>query len=247
MKTHYLSVPIVALLSSGAFGGNLDPVAADPIIPAVVQTAPSVTNWSGAYVGGSLAYTTGSALYCDGDANGDDYDCDDPSDGLPEPTPEGGMIGITGGYDWQRGNIVYGVAGDLMFGDLSDGVDSSTDPYYGCGSGDARCGLEISSVAMLRGRVGFATGDFLPYITAGLAVTQATAFDNASDPVDGTYTNAVIGVGAEYMVSDTMSVGLDLLQIIEGSEVIIFDDFCTDCGPTHFSATMARFTLSYRF
>lgn len=157
------------------------------------------------------------------------------------------MFGITGGYDWQNGTLVYGVAGDLMIGNLSDGVGDSDDPSYGCGIVDEGCGLEVSNIAMLRGRIGYATGDFLPYITAGVAVTQATAFGNNEDPVDGTYTNAVIGVGAEYMVSETLSAGFDILQIIEGDETIVFDDFCTGCGPTHFSATLARFTLAYRF
>jgi hypothetical protein len=110
-----------------------------------VNITAAAPEWAGGYVGGSLDYTTSSALYCDG-FDGDEYDCHDPADGLPEPSPKGSMIGVTGGYDWQSGVHVYGVAGDLMFGDLSDVVGNGTDPNNGCSGG---CGLEVSSIARL--------------------------------------------------------------------------------------------------
>lgn len=67
------------------------------------------------------------------------------------------MIGISAGYDWPSGRYVYGVAGDLMFANLSDAVPSTSD--YGCYDG---CGLDVNSIAMLRGRLGYDMGKFLP-------------------------------------------------------------------------------------
>lgn len=212
------------------------------------QSAANLTgaapDWTGGYVGGSLGSTASRALYCDS-FDGDEYDCNDPADGLPEPSPEGPMIGITGGYDWQSGDYVYGIAGDLMFGDLSDVVGNSTDPTYGCGAG---CGLEVSSIAILRGRLGYSMGGFLPYVTAGVAVTQAAVFQPGDPTFEGTYTHAVVGAGADYMVTETLSAGIDLMQLIETNEPILSEDFCGgNCGATNFSATIARVTLAYRF
>ncbi len=240
MKKSFLSALIAPLVVAAL------PAAATGILPApapVPVSAPAATNWTGGYVGGALAYLDSSALYCD-DFSGDEYDCDDPSDGLPEPSPTGGMFGITGGYNWQNGNMVYGVAGDLMFGDLSDVVDDSTDPSYGCGTG---CGLDVTGMAMLRGRVGYAMGDILPYATAGVAITRAVAFEPGLSRVEDTFTNAVIGAGVDYMISDTITAGFDVLHLIERADPIINSDFCGGCGPTNFSATMARVTIAYRF
>jgi outer membrane immunogenic protein len=247
MKKTLKMKKLLGLVAIATVAATTFPAVADELPEFVTQSGVSLPgatpDWTGGYVGGSLANVASQALYCDS-FDGDEYDCDDPDDGLPKPSPEGGMIGVTGGYDWQNGDIIYGIAGDVMFGDLSDVVGDSADPSYGCSGG---CGLDVSSIAMLRGRIGYATGDFLPYLTAGVAVTQAAAFEPGGDTVDGTFTNAVVGVGAEYIVSETLSAGFDILQLIEGNEQILNDDFCTDCGATSFSTTIARFTLAYRF
>jgi outer membrane immunogenic protein len=241
-----VTIAALAVCGSQASAGGLGEAISDNTVPAPVN-APMVAlpaqSWTGGYVGASLAYMASKAVYCQGFEE-DAYDCNDPADGLPEPAPEGAMIGLTGGYDWQRGSIVYGVAGDLLFGDLQDSVDSSSDPSYGCGLG---CGLDVTGTAMLRGRVGYASGNFLPYVTAGIAVTQATVFEGDAASKDGTFNNVVVGLGVEYMVSETISAGFDISHLLEGDEPIINDDFCTDCGATAFSATMARITLAYRF
>lgn len=229
----------VAALPAGANG--ILPVQDTP--PVYSPQPASAANWTGGYVGASLGYAFSRALYCDNNS-GPPYLCDDPADGLPEPSPEGGLIGITAGYNWQSGMMVYGLVGDLMFGDLSNVVGDSTAPVYGCGGG---CGLEVSSIAMLRGRLGYDMGDILPYASLGVAVTHAAAFEDGATSNDGTYTNVVVGLGADYMLTDTLSTGFEVMHLIEGDETIFNDPFCAGCGATNFSATLARVTLAYRF
>lgn len=251
MKKATTTAAVIAAMLTGnqAFADGLADAVSDDVVAAPViapLAVPTDRNWTGGYVGGSLAYVSSKAFYCDGFED-DEYDCNDPADSMPEPTPEGAMIGVTGGYDWQRGSFIYGVAGDLMLGDFQDSVDTTADPRYGCGDG---CGLEITGMAMLRGRVGYAVGDLLPYVTAGIAVTQATAVEGDVSSQDGTYDNIVVGLGADYMVSESISAGFDILHLLEGDEPIINDDFCEICrapGATAFSATMARVTVAYRF
>lgn len=206
--------------------------------------AASAQDWTGGYVGGSLAYVMSSATYCD-NSSGPPYLCSDAADGLPEPEPSGVMYGLTAGYNFQSGNIVYGIAGDLLFGDLSDVAGDTISPSYGCTG--AGCGLEVSSIAMLRGRIGYDAGQIMPFATAGIAWTEASAFSNGQPLYDGTYTNFVFGLGLDYAVSDTMTVGFDVLHLFEGNDTIFNDFLCADCGATEFSATIARINIAYRF
>jgi outer membrane immunogenic protein len=93
-------------------------------------------NWSGAYVGGNFGYQWGSVSHF--------------------PTnPSGPMGGIQAGYNWQRGQLVFGVETDLQ----ATGADDTfaaykfSNPWFGT----------------TRGRVGYAMNNILLYATAGLA------------------------------------------------------------------------------
>lgn len=77
-------------------------------------------------------------------------------------------------------------------------------------------------------------------------MTRATAVSPGYPSVDGTYRNTVLGLGTDYRVNDKLSAGFEVLHLLQGDDPIINNDFCGDCGPTAFSATLARVTLSYR-
>lgn len=238
---------VLALSSAGLAAGPV--AAADPKAATTTDQSISLStqsgsgSWAGAYVSGNLSYASARGRYCQGFL-GDFSDCNDPSDQMPEPEPAGEMIGISGGYDWQSGKLVFGVAGDLMFGNLSGYADSSGG--YGCGS-PFGCGLEVSRITMLRGRIGYDMGAILPYATAGVAVTQATMVAPGYPSAEGTYQNTVFGLGADYRINDKMSAGFEVLHLLKSDEPIPNDGFCNGCGVSAYSATMARFTLSYRF
>ncbi len=79
----------------------------------------------------------------------------------------GGQAGGTAGYNWQTGNVVFGVEGDL---DWSGFNGSATTP--GCPAG---CSTSDSWLSTVRGRVGYSFGRIMPYITGGLAVGDIRA------------------------------------------------------------------------
>ncbi|NPD21064.1 outer membrane protein [Alterinioella nitratireducens] len=209
--------------------------------PVVVETQAD-HDWSGAYVGGTLSYFSGSTAFCDNSFLG--TECNNLQVDTPEPEAEGGMIGVTAGYDWQSGSLVYGVVGDLMFGDLSGMAPSNIN--YGCGAG---CEYDVQSVAMLRGRLGYAMNDFLVYGSAGVAISRVSIGETGVSSSDDTVTNFVVGLGGEYMLSDNLSAGLEVLHFIESDDSVIDDAFCGvgNCGGTDFSATAVRAALVYRF
>lgn len=156
------------------------------------------------------------------------------------------MFGITAGYDWQRGNIVYGIAGDLLFGEMNG--NAPTAASYNCGA--LGCELNVSSVAMLRGRVGYAVSDqLLPYVTMGVAVTQLNVDAPTFPPsADDTATNLVVGLGADYMVTDNIALGFDYLHLLERTERIGEAQGGTGIfGATNFSGDIIRLNVMYRF
>ncbi|WP_341367862.1 outer membrane beta-barrel protein [Yoonia sp. BS5-3] len=219
------------------------PASANDILPAPAVVA-HASDWSGAYVGGSLGTATHSSYFCDDGAAF--ASCSDPDkSSLPNPEADGSLVGITAGYDWQNGSIVYGVAGDLMFGDISGSVGSTA----GFGCFDETCGLEVTSVTILRGRAGYDMGDILPFATAGVALTEVSSFDENGSGSEGTFQNFVIGVGVDYRISDTFTIGADVLHLLENDEFIDPDTAaqCSYCGLTSHSATIARINFAYLF
>lgn len=217
----------------------------EPAVVAPVSITPPSADWTGAYVGGSLAYGRFAGTFCENGSTSDCTNFTNPQTLVVEP--DGALFGITGGYDWQSGNIVYGVAADVMLGDLS--AVEPTSAAYACG-GVGGCELSVNWLAMLRGRVGYAASDqLMPYATAGVALTNVTVNFPALPPsIDDTATNFVAGLGGEYRLSDTMSIGAEYLHIFEREEHLgsgIGGD--PDLGATRFNADLLRINLTYRF
>lgn len=243
IRKSFLSAFLASLVAAAL------PAAATGILPApapVPVPVPVVSSWTGGYVGGSLGYFSGQSTVCvDGFVG---YECDPGPTlpDLPEPSPEGAVVGISAGYDWQRGNLVYGIAGDLLFGDLSDSAPTSG--TYGCADG---CLLDVNSIAMLRGRIGYAANDsLLTYVTAGIAASNVSLnFEGGTiGPNDGVFANGIVGIGGEYRLTDQVSFGLEYLHFIESEGDVLFrSTTCPTCGVTNYSADLLRVTLAYRF
>ena len=104
---------------------------------------PPVFTWTGAYVGANAAFgfgrfTGGGNSYFGG--------------------ADGGLYGITAGYNYQSGPLVAGIEGDLDFG----GVSGTGYPGAGIsGTGN------LNGEGSLRARFGYAFNHTLVYITGG--------------------------------------------------------------------------------
>jgi len=118
----------------------------------------------------------------------------------------GGLVGGTAGYNWQLGNAVLGLEGDIDWANLK-GTNASTLCPAGCSTSD-------TWLSTVRGRAGYAFGGVLPYVTGGLAVGDIRAatpgFPGASNTSAGWTAGAGIEVGltgnwsakAEYLYVD---------------------------------------------
>ncbi len=133
----------VLLASAGMFALSAiapamaaDLAARGPYVKAPPPAA--IYNWTGFYIGGFGGYA---------------------SEDSGNPKMEGGFAGGTVGYNWQAGNIVYGIEADGGWAD----VDASIN---GLGF---TVKSKIDALGTARGRIGFAVDKVLFYGTGGYA------------------------------------------------------------------------------
>jgi outer membrane immunogenic protein len=149
------------------------PAAADGPPGAPYYARPSI--WQGVYGGFHLGW---------GEA--------DPADGF--------VGGVQAGYNWQAGQIVYGLEADVSYADIS-----FKDNFFGVEA-------SVDWLATVRGRAGFLlTPRVLAYGTAGFGIASASARIPGLVKVDDTETDFVYGLGIEGKLSDTMSLRAEYL------------------------------------
>ncbi len=167
--------------------------AADLSVAPLYKAPPSeltqAYNWSGFYVGANGGGGWGHSWW-QGAATGV---------GL-----SGGQAGGTAGYNWQYGNAVIGLEGDLDWSNLSGTSNATLCP--GCSTSD-------SWLSTVRGRAGYAFGGIMPYLTGGLAVgdIRASAPGFAGDST----TNAgwTAGAGLEVALPGNWSAKAEYLHV----------------------------------
>jgi outer membrane immunogenic protein len=192
-----------------------------PIVKAPPYIAP-YQNWTGLYVGVNAGGGWGSSTWS-GVAPGS-FDV------------SGGFVGGTLGYNWQIGQIVLGLEGDIDWSDIrgSSGI---------CGFA---CQTRNNWFGTTRGRIGYAFDRWMPYITGGLAFGDIEA-NPASPFASASTTNAgwTLGGGVEVALSPNWSAKVEYLHLD------LSDFTCTVCAPVpskvDFNADLVRGGLNYKF
>jgi outer membrane immunogenic protein len=116
-------------------------------------------NWSGFYLGGQIGYAWRSDDHTERDLTG-------PDGFRASSKPTGGVAGLHAGYNWQAGNFLLGVEGDI------EGADIKGSGNYVDGTGNVtsdRIDTRTDWQASLRGRLGFTANNWLIYATGGAA------------------------------------------------------------------------------
>lgn len=108
--------------------------------------------WTGVYIGAQAGYGWGDTAISDASA-------------VPALTvdADGFIGGATLGYNFQSGQIVWGIETDFSYSDI--GGDRTTG-YYGASE------TSVDWLWTVRGRLGIDINGWLPYVTAGLAVAD---------------------------------------------------------------------------
>jgi outer membrane immunogenic protein len=145
--------------------------------PYTVNQPLNAFSWAGPYIGGTLGYGWGSV------------------DNSPT-RPSGILGGAEAGYNWQSGQFVFGVEGDLSASGASDTFApwKFSNPWFGT----------------VRGRVGYAMNNILVYGTGGLAFGELRG---ETFGLSETHTNAgwVIGAGVEAGLTQNWSAKVEYL------------------------------------
>jgi outer membrane immunogenic protein len=181
-----------------------------PIYKSMPPAVAPYHNWSGFYIGLNAGYASGTATW------------DIPIAAFLNNTqhPNGGMFGVTAGYNWQIGSFVVGIEGDYDWANVRGTVGCI--PALG-----VICGTTNTWLATVRGRFGYAFDRFLPYFTGGVAfgnikaTVETTALGVLTEG-SATKTGYAIGGGVEYAFAGNLSAKLEYLYVDLGAAEINF-------------------------
>lgn len=206
-------------LTGAAWSADLAPA---PYYKAPPYLPPPVYTWTGFYLGVNGGGGFGWSKW------------DTTTSSL---NPTGGVFGGTLGYNYQIGPAVLGVEGDIDWAGLSGSTTS------GCPAG---CKTSDSWLSTVRGRLGYAAGRFMPYITAGGAFGNI----NASTPglAGSSATNAgwTAGAGIEFAFLPRWTLKAEYLYVDLGKF-----NCGAGCGApvdnVSFTTNLIRGGVNYRF
>jgi outer membrane immunogenic protein len=194
-----------------------------PYYPAPAPVYAAIYNWTGFYIGVNGGGGFGSSNW----------------DSTGSRNVSGGLIGGTVGYNYQFGQVVAGVEGDVDWSDINGSTNNSCP--FGCKTSN-------SWLATVRGRLGYAADRFMPYITGGAAFgnirASATGFPDTSSDQSGW----TIGAGLEAALAPNWSAKVEYLFVDLGSF-----NCGLNCGAVSasdnvsFHANLLRAGVNYKF
>lgn len=192
--------------------------------------------WTGWYVGVEGGYGWGRAEQTD--ALGFDsgrYNVD------------GGLVGGTLGYNWQLNNIVLGLEGDGSWADINGSSAVGT-----CGVGVVgSCYAKLDALGTVRGRLGMAFGNFLPYITGGLAIGDLHGWEDGGGSGSSTQAGWTFGGGVEFMLNRQWSAKVEYLHTDLGNHNLFNDPIGAGGAPVaenvKFTTDLIRGGINYHF
>ena len=201
MKKVLLASACLFALAAPASAADL---AARPYTKAPVAPMASVYNWTGFYLG-----IVGGGAWEDANS----------------PRMQGGFVGGTAGYNWQTGNVVFGIEADGSWADVSASATA--------------LGITVSSktdaLGTVRGRIGWAVNNVLFYGTGGYAwidnkVSVSALGVTVSD--SKFHSGWTVGAGVEAFFAPQWSVKGEYLYRSLG-------------GETYFSGALPTGTLNF--
>jgi outer membrane immunogenic protein len=220
-----LAVVGVSLLTAGT--ASAADLAARPYTKAPAPIAPVLT-WGGFYIG-----VQGGG----GWGNSDEVFFDGPNAagfiGTQKYDTSGGFAGGGVGYNWQSGAFVLGIEGDYHWADISGrsaiinvGPPNLLDTYF----------TQLRSLGDIKGRLGYAAGPALFFVSGGAAVGELqhrydAALNGGADNSfvqNKTRWGWTVGAGAEYMFAPNWSAKLEYNYIDLGKSTIQYTPVITN-------------------
>ena len=187
------------------------------IDPAPAPVVEEAHDWRGSYFGIQGGYVFGSdaTVGVNGIAGPIVVDADSDLDGVHG--------GVFGGYNFQSGNIVFGLDNDFSFTSAEADFDPDT--------------IDLRTLSSVRGRVGFAFDRVLPYVTGGLAYGNVRARLTGTNFSDSQFQFGwTAGAGDETALTDYISARVQYTYTDLGSDEFFSGTFAEadiDLGGIH--------------
>ena len=232
---------------SGGYGwGNLDPKFQNNGYQSNVEGVPltdPVTEWydfddcDGSFTSG---WGAGTIDYCGDTSN-----------------LSGMFGGIQAGYNFQADSFVFGLEADAFLSSIDGDGDADWSYDYGSpdtGNTETSIDYDVDAFGTVRARAGFAIDRFMPYVTGGLAwgLVDVSAdsynVNNNSDP-DTSFSGSdshtalgwALGAGAEYAITDSMTMKVEYVYVDLGSVKSKFE--YDDGGPYNLKTDINMHTV----
>jgi outer membrane immunogenic protein len=211
-----IAFALLAVFATPSFAADLPMGVVEVPVPEEIADA---HDWNGPYAGIFGGGAWGQTRATDIGSGGGFFL--DPNEVITANT-SGYAVGITAGANWQQGNFLLGVEGDLGYLGLKGSNFSTTNR-------GATLTTEGGPFVTLRGRAGIALDNLLLFGTAGLmAANLNSSLDSgigAPFPTDssGWQLGWTAGVGAELALDDTWSIKGEYLYYDLGSSTVYAD------------------------
>ena len=221
MKRVFFALASMAALMGTAAAADLPPrPAPQPYYKAPV--AMQVYNWTGFYIGINGGGGFGRSQW---DSTGS-FDI------------SGGLVGGTVGYNYQFGQGVVGLEGDIDWAD----INGTTNTFCGFG-----CKTSDHWLSTVRGRLGYAADRFMPFVTGGAAFGDI----RASTPgfVGANQTNAgwTVGAGLEFAIAGNWTAKAEYLYVNLGKLNCGISCGALVTDNVSFTTNIVRAGVNYRF
>lgn len=190
-------------LAPAAWAGSMAEAPVEPMVAPVAVVAPAPYDWSGFYVGLSAGRASGDFTYYGEGYGSDPFDLED-----------GDSLGGFAGYNFQRGNWVYGL--ELAMQNVDPALEGF--PTY-----------QFDTMNDLKARIGYANNNVLFYAFGG--ISQGDWTNGAFGNFDADGTN--MGVGAEMVFWGNWLGGIEYIHrsvdgdFLPGSDETFDSDFGT--------------------
>jgi outer membrane immunogenic protein len=176
--------------------------------PYTVNQPLNAYSWAGPYLGANLGYAWGSVENS-------------------ATKPDGVFGGAQAGYNWQNGQFVFGLEGDIQASAADDTFApwKFSNPWFGT----------------VRGRLGYAFNNVLVYGTGGLAFGELRA---ETFGLSESHTNAgwTLGVGAEFGIYQNWTAKVEYLYVDLASS-----NFSITTAPNSYQFGLVRAGVNYHF
>jgi outer membrane immunogenic protein len=223
-----------AILVPGAQAADLSPAYKAPVL------APATVSWTGFYVGGNVGWAhsnSSESNATDGVSTlvtlfGLPLTLGSASTNYPGAAANNNAVGAGAqiGYNYEIARVVLGIEADIQATNLNARFNNSAS-FLVPGGFTYNLTSQVSTktdwFATVRGRLGYSFGAFMPYVTGGVAISQAKVtlassgsvvdlgfeYPAASDSMSKTLVGYAVGGGMEYALGRGWSIKGEYLHL----------------------------------